>query len=171
MSEKFYIYFLLIVIGLGCARKKKGTTFFNDFENTVGWNPSSLTKEPHFSGTYSNRLDSTHIYGSTFQLKFKQVSLREIKKVKVTFWAFLSDEAAQGKFVVEVNDPSKQNLFWIAKNFQDLIDTPNKWIKVKLEFTFPNESTTSLDNEIKIYGWNLSKKDIYIDDEEIEFVI
>src|ERR1017187_4760350 len=166
-----FMFVMVILLGLGCTPKQNGLIFFNDFESIKGWAPAYLNKQPHHAGEYSNKLDSTSIYGVTFKLKFKDISDLAVKKVKISFWVLKSNVNDSSKFVVEVSDKDKNKVFWIAKNIEELVKSPQKWVKVSLEFAFLKESITLPDNIISIYAWNLGKNEIYIDDEKIEFVI
>ena len=169
--KKFLGLVLIVFIGLGCSTKQKGLIYFNDFESIKGWTSLYLNKEPHRSGSFSNKLDSTNIYGLTFKLRFKDISDRSVKKVKVGFWVLLTEMNAQSKLVIQVDDKDKNKIFYIAKNIDEFVKAEKKWTKINLEFTFPSDNIILPDNVINIYAWNLSKKDIYIDDEKIEFVV
>lgn len=162
---------IVLLAGLGCTPKQNGLVYFNDFESIKGWAPAYLNKQPHYSGEYSNKLDSVSIYGATFKLRFKDISDLPVKKVKISFWVLKSNVNDSSKFVVEVADKDKNKVFWIAKNIEELVKSPQKWVKVSLEFAFLKESITQPENIISIYAWNLGKNEIYIDDEKIEFVI
>ncbi len=165
------VFGILLLACFGCAPKQKGLVYFNDFESLKGWGPAYLNKQPHHSGEYSNKLDSNSIYGVTFKLRFKDISELPVKKVKISFWVLKSNVNDSSKFVVDVTDKDKNKVFWIAKNIEELVKSPQKWVKVSLEFAFLKESITLPDNSISIYAWNLGKNDIYIDDEKTEFVI
>ena len=83
---------------------------------------------------------------------------------------FLPNADSKGKLVLEINQPDKKNVFWTAKNIEDFAKTPGKWCEIKLEFSFTNKDIMVPLNGIKIYPWNLSKSEIYIDDFRVEFV-
>ena len=157
---------------IGCTNnKQKGLVYYNDFETIKSWSDVLLEKKPVHSGIYSNRLDSVNFYGESFKLTFKEISDQVVKKVKINFWVYLHDSSSKGKLVVEINQPDKKNVFWIAKNIEDFDKKPSQWTEVTLEFTFVKKEIMLPENVIKIYPWNLSKKEMYIDDVRIEFVI
>jgi hypothetical protein len=168
---KWYSWLLVLFAGLGCGPKQNGMVYFNDFENTKGWIPLYLNKEPHHSGSFSNKLDTNNRFGATFQLKLKDISERKIKKLKVCFWVLLNAENATSKFVVEVKDKDKNKVFYLAKNIDETVKTTKKWTKVDYEFTFPDENCKLGENTISMYVWDLGKSDIFVDDERVEFVI
>ena len=162
----------ILISCIGCTNnKQKGLVYYNDFENIKGWSDVLLEKKPVHSGIYSNRLDSVNFYGKTFKLTFKEISDQAIKKVKINFWVYLLDSNSKGKLVMEIDQPDKKNVFWIAKNIEDYVKKSGEWTEVTLEFTFVKKEIMLPENIIKIYPWNLSKKVMYIDDVRIEFVI
>lgn len=161
----------MILLAFGCTPKQKGLIYFNDFESMKGWAPAYLNKEPHRSGQYSNKMDSVNIYGVTLRLPFKEVSDRKIKKVKVSFWALMIETNSKSEIVVEVYAPDKTKLFYLAKDMNSFVSKPKKWTEIKLEYTFPGDEIVMPQNIISVYPYNESKKDIYIDDLKIEFVI
>ena len=162
----------ILISCIGCTNnKQKGLVYYNDFENIKGWSDVLLEKKPVHSGIYSKRLDSVNFYGKTFKLTFKEISDQAIKKVKINFWVYLLDSNSKGKLVMEIDQPDKKNVFWIAKNIEDYVKKSGEWTEVTLEFTFVKKEIMLPENIIKIYPWNLSKKVMYIDDVRIEFVI
>jgi len=165
--------FLILFALSGCFRnnKQKGLVYYTDFEGVKGWTQTLFSKNPVHSGVYSNRLDSTHHFGLTLKLLFREISDKPVKKVKISFWAYLQDTTTKGKLVLEISDFHKQNLFWVAKHIEDYVSKPNAWTKVNLEFTLTKENISASDNIISIYPWNVSKSEIYIDDTRIEFVV
>jgi hypothetical protein len=171
MKIKIIIGIGIVLFCFGCSEKQKGLVYFNDFEGIKGWAQAYLNKEPHRSGQYSNKLDSTSCYSMTFKLRFKDIADRPVKKAKISFWALMIDPASPSKFIVDIYTPDKTKIFYIAKDIPDYVKKAKKWVKVNLDYTFVKGDVTLPDNIISVYAWNQSKNDIYIDDLRIEFVV
>jgi hypothetical protein len=60
-------------------------------------------------------------------------------------------------------------VLWIGKNIQDVVKETGKWTLMEMEFNVP-DNVYNLKNVVKVYPWNVGKKEIYVDDMEIEFV-
>ena len=169
---RIFLAFFILITCFGCNKnKQQGLVYFNDFENIKGWTDVLLDRKPVHSGSYSNRLDSINTYGETFKLSFKEISDHIIRKVKVKLWVFFPNKEAKGKFVIEINQPDKKNLFWIAKNIEELVKTPGEWTQIEMEFSFVNKDYMLPQNVIKIFPWNLNKQPFFVDDVRLEFII
>ncbi|HWY38837.1 MAG TPA: hypothetical protein VNY73_09780 [Bacteroidia bacterium] len=163
---------LFIANLIGCSgNKQKGLVYYNDLEGIKGWTDILLEKKPVHSGIYSNRLDSVHVYGENFKLSFKEISEHILKKVKISAWVFIPDSTIKGKLVMEINQPDKKNVFWIGKDLKEYVNKFGEWIEIKQEFTFVKKEIMVPQNHVKIFVWNLSKKEMYVDDIRIEFVL
>lgn len=169
---KAFLTFCIMLIFFSCNNnKQQGLVYFNNFESIKGWSKLQLEKTTVHSGVYANQLDVENPYGETFELPFKEIAEQQLKKVRVKFWTLLPDTSVKAKLVIEINQPDKKNVFWIAKSIEDYVKTPGTWTEVALEFTLPDKSIISPENFIKIFPWNLGKQILYVDDFRIEFVI
>ena len=159
-----------MVLLCGCGMpKQKGLVYVNDLESIKGWTQLNLTKKIAHSGLYSNKFDSSHVYGLTFNQLFRELSDDKITKAKVSFWIYM-DKNASGKLVLEVKKPNNTDALWTAKNLADIVPKRGEWQQVNLNFTL-NDSINKPENAIAIYPWNLSKGNFYIDDMRIEFIL
>ena len=165
----FIIFILLFAVS--CKPKQHGLVYYNDFESIKGWSPAYLNKSNHVSGEYSNKLDTSNVYGVTFKIKFKEVTDLKIKKLKISQMVLLNSINSQSNLVVEVTDPSNKKVFYLAKNIEQVVRREKKWVKVEEVLTFPSDAITNPENTISIYSNDIGKSDIYIDNVRIEFVI
>ena len=171
MKKKLYPL-LFAALLIGCSKPtQKGLVYFNDFESIKGWTDILLEKKPVHSGIYSNRLDSVHVYGENLKLTFREIAPAILKKVKISVWVFIPDASIKGKLVMEINQPDKKNVFWIGKDLTDHVHKYGEWVEVVQEFTLVKKALLLPENSIKIFVWNLSKKQMYIDDMRVEFVM
>jgi len=159
-----------LILLTACNRpQQKGLVYFNDFETMKGWAPVWLSKKIVHSGTFSNQVDSTHLYGESFRQLFREISDNKVVKVKASFWIYVTPQA-QGKLVVEVKRPDDSFAFWTCKEFVEIAPKLGQWQQAKAEFTFPDSVIRSA-NTIAIYPWNTSKGTFYVDDIRLEFVL
>ena len=166
---KKIICLCLVVICACNAPKQKGLVYFNDFDAIKGWTTVYLSKKIVHSGLYSNKLDSSHIYGMTFKQLFKEISDDKIIKVKASFWVYVTNKA-KGKFVVEVRNPDNKQIFWTSKDFSEIAPKHGEWQQAETSFTFA-DSICKPENSVSIYPWCTGKGDFYIDDTKLEFVL
>jgi hypothetical protein len=169
MKKIFTCFCLGLIIISGCSSgKQKGLEYFNDCESIKGWEPVGFARLPVHSGFFSNKLDSIHMYGVTFRLAFKDISPDSIKKVKVSLWVFFN-EKSKATLVMELKNKLESGLSWTGIKLEDKVKEIGKWQKVTVEFPIDGNSAKP-DNFIWIYPWDNDKKDVYIDDIDIEFI-
>ena len=129
-TYKKVLLLLLVVVFVSCGNKpkQKGLIYYNDFETIKGWNKDiNLAKTPIHSGIYSNKLDSTHMYGSTLKLRFKEVEPDPIRKIKCSLWCYLKTNKTQGKIVLAIPQRSRHGL--------DLRRMPVRFRKKRVDHT------------------------------------
>jgi hypothetical protein len=160
---------LILFCACNHPTQQKGLVYYNDFESTKGWIDLNLSKKVSHSGMYSNKFDSTHSFGITFKQLFKQISDDKIVKVKISFWAFLTNNA-QGKLVMEIKKPDNSSVIWTARDLPKLAPKVGEWQQVETDFTF-NDSINKPENILAIYPWSTAKSDFYIDDLKLEFIL
>lgn len=161
----------LVLLCAGCIfNQTTGLIYEYDFENLRNTNPLFLSKAQAHSGIYSNKLDTSFIFGKTFALKFKYISKEKVRKVKISFWVYLPDSAAAGYYVTEVRGLDNKNLFWDATNFNEKIAPPGNWKQISAEYNLAAKNLNLPDNEIALYPWHQGKTEFYIDDIRIEFL-
>jgi hypothetical protein len=175
MKKLIYAISLLILgvlVSCSGSHKQKGLVYFNDFEDSKGWNPfMNLTRFPAHSGGFSVKMDSVHVYGPTLRVRLNEISLLPIRKLKYSFWCFQKSTQAKAKFVVSIEDPGNKTLLWEGKDFKDLTTVIGKWVEIKGECNLVKDKSNDGINTVSIYPWNVSKEEIDIDDFRVEFVL
>jgi hypothetical protein len=168
---KLFTSFALALLLISCSSKAKqrGMIYFNDYENIKGWNDYIL-KKPTYSGLYSNCMDSTHSYGSTFKLPFREVSMKPIKKIKIDFWVYYSSMECKAKYALDIKDMDKNPIFWISNDIDKQVTKEKTWTHVAFVFTLVKKDINLPNYVVSLYPWNQTKKEIYVDDVTIEFV-
>ena len=138
-----------------------GTELVNikvDYEDTTILNNNyTVSTENKFSGERSCKLSSTAEYGSCLTIpvssvrNFKDVNLIELES------QIFSDDDAEGKWVIEVDDANGKVVYWQGFPFKASGSTwKNNLFQFKIDAAHIDAKT------IKIYPWNVSKKIIFI---------
>jgi hypothetical protein len=160
----------LIILLAACNHpRQKGLVYYNDFESIKGWTYVNLSREKAHSGIYSNKLDSSSVYGETFRQHFFEISDAKVVKVKLSLWAYLTPNA-KGKLVVDIRNKDSKTVFWAGQHLE-LAPKRDEWQKIDTTITFAADSISGAGNLISVFPWNLSKSPIYIDDFRVEFVL
>ena len=160
----------MIVLASCTQIRQRGLVYYNDFESIKGWTAVNLSSTFSHSGTFSNKLDSTHMYSLAFTQSFNEISTEKVGRVKVSMWAFMTD-SAKGSMVVEVRNPAGKVIMWESGNLYQPYVKNNKWQMISSDFLFRNDSITKPENTVFVYAWNNSKKEFYIDDIRVEFIL
>jgi len=110
------------------------------------------------------------MYSLAFTQSFNEISTEKVGRVKVSMWAFMTD-SAKGSMVVEVRNPAGKVIMWESGNLYQPYVKNNKWQMISSDFLFRNDSITKPENTVFVYAWNNSKKEFYIDDIRVEFIL
>jgi hypothetical protein len=167
---KKIIYPLLMILAACTQTKQTGLVYYNDFESIKGWTAGNLSSKYAHSGIFSNELDSIHMYGITFIQPFHEISTEKVGRVKVSMWALMAD-SAKGSMVVEVRNPAGKVIMWESRNLDQPYLKNNKWQMIRSDFLFREDSINKPENTVAVYAWNNGKKEFYVDDIRIEFVL
>jgi hypothetical protein len=118
------------------------------------------------SGKYACVTNDTIEYSYTYQELFKNIHTGVPKMVTVDGWVYST--AVKPNFSIVLNVTEKGNQYdWKVFPLADSLTETNKW--VKFSNTFYMEKPLNPEQEIKIFGWNQSKKTVYIDDFKFTF--
>jgi len=154
---------------------KKGTTETDpvsyitetDFEApTSGWSyhAAGLDTMLSYSGRYSNKLDSVNIYSSTFTTRVSALPKSGRKYFRISLHA-MNGPGADALIVYEVIRKDKTAV-WYATHLNDMIAIEDQWSKVCM-IKYPYERLRN-DDVLKIYVWNNSKGNAWIDAFKVE---
>ena len=87
--------------------------------------------------------------------------------LKTSFWRNDKDERAEAWLVINIETSKGESYFWHAiKTIND--QETDIWKKIEGAVDLP--PIRSMDDVIKIYLWNKDKKEIYMDDINVEFI-
>lgn len=141
----------------------------NNFESAVsGWsgNPGCFDSLVSCSGKFSYKLDSINIYSATYEAKFSELPLSGKKFFRISLEAMIGQNT-DPLIVFDVTRKGK-SFVWKATHINEMIVKNHTWSKICM-IKYPYEKYKSGD-VLKIYVWNNSKGDVWIDDFKVELV-
>lgn len=142
---------------------------FFDFENknTLLLNSESIQATKSFSGKNACWLSSETEYSVTVNKRVSEMP-KNTSRLFVSSKLFdPNNNSSDALFVVAADDENGKNLFWsgIPLKPENKNDS-STWLDVHSEFSI-NTNSFPPNATIKLYIWNKSKKEFYIDDLEI----
>ncbi len=144
----------------------------SDFEKKQeGWGNNLLLK-PYtgaHSGSNATKVDSVSEYsdGLSIVATTKMCNKKNIL-LKTSFWKYDNQIGSKAKLVVSIEGADEKTYFWRAIN-ETKTNSTVAWEKEIGAVELPKIKTET--DKIKIYLWNLGKKQILIDDVVVDFII
>jgi 4-amino-4-deoxy-L-arabinose transferase-like glycosyltransferase len=140
---------------------------FNDFENKVTYwaqDDSDITDEIFHEGNRSNRVRE---FSSTFEYPVDSLKSDNASQIIIScsLYCHLS-ERSEAKLVVSAEDASEA-YFWQAQPIDRYVKAYGNWWLVKYEIAIEIKALKK-NSKLKVYLWNINKRNIYIDDFEIK---
>jgi hypothetical protein len=145
--------------------------FFNDFEHLDGWLPEvspTLTTERAHSGRYAVKVDATHEYSLTYNLKLGDAFTMRPRRMRLSAWVWLEDSGEDAKLIFSLSAPDdpqdKSNLY--TQVF--LVDhwPYKRWTHVTRDIELPPEVSSKA--KLSVYLWrNSATHAVYTDDWEL----
>lgn len=154
--------------------KQKMVEIANDMENAAGVIPSWVNektvismKEPTaHSGEFASVTNDTIEYSYAYGELFKNINSELPKKVYINGWVYTTVANPNLAIILDVTQDNKP-FDWKAYPLNNDLTETGKWIEFNASFFF--DKPLNLDQQVKIYAWNQTKKPIYIDDLKISF--
>jgi hypothetical protein len=142
------------------------------YENTyeshaAGYSNSSVIKtsfEKH--ANHVEMVDTGVLYAASFQINpvAELISADKDKILRVSF-KIRSHKVCNFEIVLQLDSANALNYGWISQPMQ--LTVFNQWKNFNFYTTFPE--INSMNDQLKIYIWNINKDKFYIDDFNIEF--
>jgi len=148
----------------------------NDLENAMGKIPGWLNentviamKEPQaHSGDYTSLTNDSLMYSYYYKETVKNIK-NEIPNTAI-FSGWVYTTVANPNFAIICNiDEDTLKYDWKAVPLDSLLTETGKWVEFSASFSFIDKPLKP-EHEISIFGWNQSKKPIYIDDLKVTFL-
>ncbi len=123
-----------------------------------------MSREPVHAGSYSSDLSGKE-YGNTFKAPLSAVGYEAGCVLSVSCWIYSREVPVNTRLVVTVEDRDEKTLFWQAGNADVFISSPERWQQFFFSCILPPGLPPFA--RLKIFPWNMNKKNIWIDDLEI----
>lgn len=137
-------------------------TYKHGFETEAWKNELSFRDSTYkYEGKYSVHLSADKEFGPSYQKNIRELNLIPGSKIEINAAFFSSGSVNNAKLVLSV-DKNGKSLIWVATNLDKYLTEKNKWTRVFLTVTLPNE--LSGDEELNIYTWNEKREDYFMDD-------
>lgn len=146
---------------------QKKYNYFNDCEGDIAWNQRhTLTDEKSYSGNQSSKINNENPYSLTFAYSIKNLP-DSIEKVNINLMAYQTQINNHTAIVMELINDETNNHYTEKINLNELSNITNKWVNINNIFDFKGELYNN--TLIKIYVYNPTNNDVYIDDIKIDF--
>ena len=157
------------------ANDKNEVVITNDLENAMVKIPSwkgdvtvfDMKNKAH-SGGFVGVTNDTLQFSYTYSEVLKNINDRLPKRVIFSGWINTSVANPNFSIICTTNENGKQ-VDWKAFPLEKQLTQVDTWVEFTSEFYF-DQNVIKPDDEISIYGWNQSKKPVYIDDLKVKFL-
>ncbi len=165
MKNQYLLVFIAFLV-LGCQKKSK-ISVSQDFEKVAGWYPlQSLVKGKGHSGLYFSRTGEGTEFSQTFVSTLAEISSKPIRRIDMGAWIRMSDTTARARLVLSI-ESADSTVFWQGLDTQDASPKPGEW--TRLFFTYDLPAGLQPGYSVKMFLWNVSKKEVDADDFDIHF--
>ncbi len=118
------------------------------------------------SGNKSAQLDSKNEYSVTYEKKFSDITnYWNIRIINCSIKLFTNENLKDILAILSIDGYNGKNIDWQS---QPIIGTKGKWKEINFSFTISDDKIKD-NNVLKIYIWNKSKNNFFIDDLKISF--
>ncbi len=139
----------------------------NDYESVYpGWSADTAAYDRSFSssGNFSEKMDSTRLYSSTFKESIRNISEGKDIAIVITADVFLVGNSSP-LLVYDVKK-GERSVRWNSLDVRKFAGHDGRWEKVF--FMIRTGKKYSNDHSIVVYFWNIDKSTFYIDNFKIE---
>lgn len=145
---------------------KKQNEFFNNCEGTVIWNQmQTFSKEQAYSPTTSSKTNKEQPYSITFE--YSPLYLTDsLRYVNIEMLIYQTDTLHDAQIVFELSG-GVLGYTWLSDLVVNSVKQTNEWVRKKSSFKLPNEFYAC--DLLKIYLYNPTNTNIYVDDVHILF--
>lgn len=144
------------------------TRYYNDCDNNVIWGQmQTITNELAFSGAKSSKTGNGAEFSITFEFPFSKIPDSLKNKVRVQFMVLQKSPDHGARLVIQANGDNIEG-FWESYGLNLPDNKTDEWFK--FDNTFPIPESIKNADLIKIYLYNPTTPEVYVDDFEVEFL-
>lgn len=182
--KNLFVFAFAGILFYGCSNPtpKTGTSdliqkkieITNDMENARAVIPSwvnektviSMKDPAAHSGEFASITNDTIEFSYAYGEVLKNINSLLPKNVNLNGWIYTTVKNPNFSIILDISQDNK-NYDWKAFPLTKDFSETGKWVEFNASFYF--DKAINPEQTIKIYGWNQSKKPIYIDDLKISF--
>ena len=177
---KYISSFCLAAISLifltDCSKtgtQDNGLVFLNNMEAVVGWTVAPagnlIYDADAHSGKYVCLIDSSSVFGITYNMKLQDVDHSPLKRVKVGAWFKTLRDGADPNLAIDIRDSLGNSIDWFAQNSDNLLKKPGEWewMEMSIDLTVKNRNAPS--NTLRIYPFNKMPAPCLVDDIAVSY--
>lgn len=149
-------------------RKSLEREFFNDCEGNKIWlQMGCLSDDRAYSGKKSARVGKDKPFGLSLTRAIPDLDSNYLDSVAVSFWLYQEDREHLASIVVEAGG-DVSGYMWDSTSIGRYAQAVDQWVKV--EAHLPLRSAFSKAEVMKIYMYNPSPRQVWVDDIHIRFI-
>ncbi len=148
--------------------KTNSISYFNNFEEqNEYWSQNALVKDKSFSGSVSSKIQLGDKTSPIFDIDPTTIISGKLSALIISCKYFQPNFKNNTRVIIEVSG-KKSNRFWYPVYCSDYFDKINEWDNFNYKIYLPENLKDA--NHIRVYFYNNSKNEVYLDDISIELV-
>lgn len=156
-----------LLLSIASCGKRKAETFYNNCDKDGMWTGNSSLKDrpDAHSGGMVSVIDSTTEYSLTLNKQLNELVNGLPKEINVSAWVRYTNMNAKASLVLSIEKDGKVGIYEVV-DISKTIKEPNRWYLISKKVKV--KSNISTDNLMKVYVWNNSKEEIWVDDIKVD---
>lgn len=147
--------------------RQKNRTFINDCEGNEYWaNMQTISFEKSHSGIRSSKTGIKDEFSINFEYLYPLIPKDAKNEVVVEFYTTTEKYTDDMMLVLDATLSDGQRI-WKSKSLKELANSNSKWQLLKWKWELGKDFANC--ERINVFIYNLSKKDLFIDDLKVEF--
>lgn len=143
-------------------------SFFNNMEGQEKyWSQNALVKDKSFSGSVSSKIESGNKTSPVFDIDPTTVISGKLSALIISCKYFQTNFKNKTRIIIDISE-EKSNRFWYPVYCSDYFDKINVWNDFSYKIYLPENLRDA--NHIRVYFYNNSKNQVYLDDISIKLV-
>lgn len=170
--NRFIIFFVVCSLMLisSCNSDSNLTdknAYFANATDLLPWLSKDKIKETKMENhPYVFFVDTTSEFSYGFKAQFKDLKIKNIKKINVSCDGFLYQIPSKVQLVIDIKN-NGQNIFWQSQPFDQSLKEVSTWGNVSFSVEIPKEVNDL--SEILVYIWSPSHEVALFDNLKVKF--
>ena len=165
---KLLVLSIALLLFTACSEEEKSNVFFNDYEQSFGWQTVPVVRGNTHSGVYAEAIDPGREFSTTFQSTFAQIEpAYPLPQIKASVWLYATKLTQPVLLVLQVSDPADGRSIEYKSIEVKPADVNGKWYNALFIHRLPIELKGSY--LCKVFLWNPNKQNLLADDFQVAF--